>query len=91
MALNRNAGEGAGGEWLSKVPQVTLMFWVIKIFATTVGETGGDALTKPHDEGGLDLKRSTCSLAIAAVMVALIFLTYRSSRRAAGPPDPERV
>lgn len=30
---------------LSKVPQVTLAFWIIKIFATTVGETGGDALS----------------------------------------------
>jgi uncharacterized membrane-anchored protein len=30
---------------LSKVPQVTLAFWVIKILATTVGETGGDALS----------------------------------------------
>src|ERR1019366_7052077 len=29
----------------SKVPRVTLMFWVIKILATTVGETGGDALS----------------------------------------------
>src|ERR1700681_745786 len=29
----------------SKVPQVTLMFWGIKILATTVGETGGDALS----------------------------------------------
>ncbi|HXZ50059.1 MAG TPA: hypothetical protein VEG27_13640 [Usitatibacter sp.] len=29
----------------SKVPQVVLMFWVIKILATTVGETGGDALS----------------------------------------------
>jgi uncharacterized membrane-anchored protein len=29
----------------SKVPAVTLMFWVIKILATTVGETGGDALS----------------------------------------------
>jgi uncharacterized membrane-anchored protein len=29
----------------SKVPQVTLMFWIIKILATTVGETGGDALS----------------------------------------------
>ncbi|GAC1650553.1 MAG: hypothetical protein NVS4B3_09520 [Gemmatimonadaceae bacterium] len=29
----------------SKVPQVTLAFWVVKIFATTVGETGGDALS----------------------------------------------
>jgi hypothetical protein len=30
---------------LSKVPQVTLGFWVIKIAATTLGETGGDALS----------------------------------------------
>src|SRR5258706_11125754 len=30
---------------LSKVPKVTLAFWVVKIFATTVGETGGDALS----------------------------------------------
>jgi uncharacterized membrane-anchored protein len=29
----------------SKVPEVTLMFWVVKILATTVGETGGDALS----------------------------------------------
>jgi uncharacterized membrane-anchored protein len=30
---------------LSKVPQVTLAFWIAKIFATTLGETGGDALS----------------------------------------------
>jgi uncharacterized membrane-anchored protein len=30
---------------MSKVPQVTLAFWIIKILATTVGETGGDALS----------------------------------------------
>ncbi|HEX2592461.1 MAG TPA: hypothetical protein VHL34_13245, partial [Rhizomicrobium sp.] len=30
---------------LSKVPAVTLGFWVIKILATTLGETGGDAIT----------------------------------------------
>src|SRR5450432_241226 len=29
----------------SKVPQVTVMFWLIKILATTVGETGGDAVS----------------------------------------------
>jgi uncharacterized membrane-anchored protein len=28
-----------------KVPQVTLLFWIIKILATTLGETGGDAVT----------------------------------------------
>jgi len=30
---------------LSKVPAVTLGFWLIKILATTLGETGGDAVT----------------------------------------------
>jgi uncharacterized membrane-anchored protein len=29
----------------SKVPQITLAFWIIKILATTLGETGGDAVT----------------------------------------------
>lgn len=30
---------------LSKVPEVTLGFWIIKILATTLGETGGDSVT----------------------------------------------
>lgn len=30
---------------LSKVPQATLAFWIVKILATTLGETGGDALS----------------------------------------------
>jgi uncharacterized membrane-anchored protein len=30
---------------LSKVPEVTLVFWIIKIAATTLGETGGDTVT----------------------------------------------
>ncbi len=32
-------------EAVAKVPQVTLVFWIIKILATTLGETGGDAVT----------------------------------------------
>jgi uncharacterized membrane-anchored protein len=32
-------------EVISKVPAVTLGFWVIKVLATTLGETGGDAFT----------------------------------------------
>ena len=32
-------------EILSKIPAVTLGFWVVKILATTLGETGGDAVT----------------------------------------------
>src|SRR5213595_1914183 len=30
---------------VSKVPRVTLAFWIIKILATTLGETGGDAVS----------------------------------------------
>lgn len=30
---------------ISKVPAVTLIFWIIKILCTTIGETGGDAVT----------------------------------------------
>jgi uncharacterized membrane-anchored protein len=36
---------------MSKVPEVTLTFWVIKIAATTLGETGGDAVSMTLDWG----------------------------------------
>jgi len=38
---------------LSKVPAVTLMFWIIKIAATTLGETGGDAVSMSMNLGYL--------------------------------------
>ena len=38
-------------EALSKAPQATLMFWLVKICATTVGETGGDAVTMSMNLG----------------------------------------
>lgn len=38
---------------LSKVPEVTLVFWIIKIAATTLGETGGDALSMSMNLGYL--------------------------------------
>ncbi len=38
---------------LSKVPEVTLLFWIIKIFATTLGETGGDAVSMSMNLGYL--------------------------------------
>jgi uncharacterized membrane-anchored protein len=39
---------------LSKVPEVTLVFWIIKIAATTLGETGGDSVTMTLNWGYLD-------------------------------------
>src|SRR5437763_6622822 len=32
-------------ELIAKVPQVTILFWIVKVLATTLGETGGDAVT----------------------------------------------
>jgi uncharacterized membrane-anchored protein len=40
-------------ETLSKVPQVTLIFWIIKIAATTLGETGGDTVSMSMNLGYL--------------------------------------
>jgi len=38
---------------VSKVPEVTLVFWIIKILCTTIGETGGDAVSMSMDLGYL--------------------------------------
>lgn len=38
---------------LTKVPQLTLAFWIIKILATTLGETGGDAVSMSMNLGYL--------------------------------------
>src|ERR1700734_703008 len=37
----------------SKVPEVTLVFWIIKVAATTLGETGGDTVTMTLNWGYL--------------------------------------
>jgi len=56
------------GELLNKVPLVTLAFWIIKILATTLGETGGDALSM---QLGLGYLTSTF-IFLAFFIVALI-------------------
>jgi uncharacterized membrane-anchored protein len=40
-------------ETLTKVPEVTLVFWIIKIAATTLGETGGDTVSMTLNWGYL--------------------------------------
>src|SRR6201988_2711511 len=54
---------------LSKVPEVTLVFWIIKIAATTLGETGGDTITMTLNWGYL----AGTALFLAA-LVALVGL-----------------
>ena len=52
---------------LGKVPAVTLGFWLIKILATTLGETGGDTVTMTMKLGYL-----TGSLVFVALLIALV-------------------
>jgi uncharacterized membrane-anchored protein len=55
-------------EGLSKVPEVTLIFWIIKIIATTLGETGGDMVSMSMNLGYL--ASSAIFLVIFLVAVA---------------------
>ena len=50
MQANQNNEINAA---LSKVPELTLIFWVVKILATTLGETAGDALSMSMNLGYL--------------------------------------
>ncbi len=52
---------------LSKVPEVTLSFWIIKIAATTLGETGGDSVTMTLNWGYL-----AGTLLFLGILVALV-------------------
>ena len=62
-------------EALSKVPEVTFVFWIIKIFATTLGETGGDALSMSM---GLGYLLSTAIFAAVFFCVVIIQIRAKS-------------
>ena len=60
---------------LSKVPEVTLGFWVIKILATTLGETGGDTVTMTLAWGYL-----AGTVLFALVLVGLVVAQVMAKR-----------
>ncbi|TFB72873.1 hypothetical protein E3O21_17335 [Cryobacterium flavum] len=57
---------------LTKVPEVTLIFWVIKVLATTVGETAADFLNVD-----LGLGLSITSVIMAVLLVAALIVQFR--------------
>ena len=59
----------------SKVPEVTLVFWIIKIAATTLGETGGDTVTMTLGWGYL-----TGTAIFLTLLVALIAIQIAASK-----------
>ncbi|AMJ57661.1 MULTISPECIES: hypothetical protein [Stenotrophomonas] len=62
-------------EALSKVPAITLGFWVTKILATTLGEVGGDAVTMSMNLGYL-----LGTVLFATVFAGAVFAQIRSPR-----------
>lgn len=60
---------------LSKVPEVTLIFWMIKIAATTLGETGGDAVSMSMNLGYL-----AGTAIFAAIFIVAVFAQIRANR-----------
>lgn len=62
---------------MSKVPAVTLGFWVIKILATTLGETGGDAVSMSMDLGYLVGTAIFLVLFIAAVAAQMSAKSFK--------------
>ena len=67
--------EHRGSDLASKVPQVTVMFWLIKILATTVGETGGDAVSMTFKLG-----YAVASLIFLALFVITLTTQVASKR-----------
>src|ERR1700692_2507556 len=60
---------------VSKVPAVTLGFWIIKVLATTLGETGGDTVTMTMNLGYL-----TGTSIFLSLLMILIFFQIKARR-----------
>ena len=60
---------------VSKVPEVTLGFWIIKILATTLGETGGDTVTMTLNWGYL------AGVALFGVVLAALVVAQVGAKR----------
>lgn len=56
----------------SKVPEVTLGFWIVKIAATTLGETGGDTVTMTMNLGYLTGTAIFLSLLVVLVVAQIV-------------------
>src|SRR6516165_522694 len=70
--MNDRSESGA----MSKVPEVTLVFWIIKIAATTLGETGGDSVTMTLNWGYLAGTAIFLSLLVILVVSQIVAKKY---------------
>jgi uncharacterized membrane-anchored protein len=73
--MKSSTGVATQDDLLIKVPAVTLGFWIIKILATTLGETGGDAVSMSMNLGYL-----VATGIFMAAFVAAVFAQVRARR-----------
>ena len=66
-----NIAKNVAKSALSKVPELTLIFWVIKVLATTLGETAGDALSMSMNLGYLVSTAIFAAIFFAAVIAQI--------------------
>jgi len=60
---------------VNKVPEITLVFWITKILCTTVGETGGDAVSM-----SLDLGYLVSTGIFAAVFIVMVIVQAKAAK-----------
>ncbi len=78
MKIHPEPGNGAA-VGTSKVPEVTLLFWIIKIAATTLGETGGDAVSMSMNLGYLAASGIFAVIFVAAVGAQILAKEFHPS------------
>ena len=76
MPFAKQQADASSENLFSKVPAITLVFWIVKILCTTLGETGGDAVTMSMNLGylvGTAIFAAIFVVAVAAQVIAKRF------------------
>lgn len=76
LEINKLKGERVMKKLLLRVPEVTFIFWVIKVLSTTVGETGADFLAFDLGYG-----MPKVALLMSALMALLLFFQFSKIKR----------
>jgi uncharacterized membrane-anchored protein len=71
-SMNTTTPERSLSSLLSKVPELTLYFWIIKILATTIGETAADFLNT-----NLNLGLTGTTLVMGGLLIIVLFFQFR--------------
>jgi uncharacterized membrane-anchored protein len=78
-ALRDAATPSRGQQMLNKVPEVTIFFWIIKILATTVGETAADFLNT-----NLNLGLTNTTFVMSGFLLITLFFQFKSRKYVPG-------